>query len=150
MTLAWLMPTEYPMHPMHPMGADGWRWVLNGRPVTPLRQQTDASLKRLGTDYIDLMQIHRFDPAVPVPGRPAIPQRLDPCRSRRLPQDTQQLGSPASPSTPALGTSQCAERFVWQIHPGEAGRQGTSVAQCPCRPCASCCPLLDRQSRTSK
>jgi aryl-alcohol dehydrogenase-like predicted oxidoreductase len=28
--------------------------------------QIDASLKRLGTDYVDLYQIHRFDPAVPV------------------------------------------------------------------------------------
>ena len=26
----------------------------------------NASLKRLGTDYIDLLQIHRFDAAVPV------------------------------------------------------------------------------------
>jgi 1-deoxyxylulose-5-phosphate synthase len=26
----------------------------------------DASLKRLGTDYIDLYQIHRFDPATPI------------------------------------------------------------------------------------
>ncbi|MFD1046764.1 aldo/keto reductase, partial [Kibdelosporangium lantanae] len=28
--------------------------------------QVDASLRRLGTDYIDLYQIHRFDPAVPI------------------------------------------------------------------------------------
>ncbi len=28
--------------------------------------QVDASLTRLGTDYIDLYQIHRYDPAVPI------------------------------------------------------------------------------------
>jgi len=28
--------------------------------------QIDESLRRLGTDYVDLYQIHRFDPAVPV------------------------------------------------------------------------------------
>jgi len=29
-------------------------------------QEIDASLARLGTDYVDLYQIHRFDPATPV------------------------------------------------------------------------------------
>ncbi|HMG65535.1 MAG TPA: aldo/keto reductase [Streptosporangiaceae bacterium] len=29
-------------------------------------EQIDASLQRLGTDYVDLLQIHRFDPSVPV------------------------------------------------------------------------------------
>src|SRR6195952_4819613 len=31
-----------------------------------IMQQIDASLTRLGTDYVDLYQIHRFDPETPV------------------------------------------------------------------------------------
>ncbi|MCL2464465.1 MAG: aldo/keto reductase, partial [Micrococcales bacterium] len=31
-----------------------------------IMQAIDASLRRLGTDYVDLYQIHRFDPSVPV------------------------------------------------------------------------------------
>jgi aryl-alcohol dehydrogenase (NADP+) len=31
-----------------------------------IMQEIDASLKRLGTDYVDLYQIHRFDPKTPI------------------------------------------------------------------------------------
>ncbi len=31
-----------------------------------IMEQIDASLARLGTNYVDLYQIHRFDPDVPV------------------------------------------------------------------------------------
>ena len=31
-----------------------------------IMQSIDASLKRLGTDYVDLYQIHRFDPRTPI------------------------------------------------------------------------------------
>lgn len=33
---------------------------------TAILAEVDASLRRLGTDYLDLYQIHRFDPTVPV------------------------------------------------------------------------------------
>ncbi|XOV88005.1 MAG: aldo/keto reductase [Pseudomonadota bacterium] len=39
------------------------RWGLSRKHVMAA---CDASLKRLGTDYIDLYQIHRFDPRTPV------------------------------------------------------------------------------------
>lgn len=38
---------------------------LNGRPEY-IKQACDASLKRLGTDYIDLYYLHRIDPEVPI------------------------------------------------------------------------------------
>ena len=40
------------------------RWHPVGRPEY-LRQQCEMSLRRLGTDRIDLFQLHRIDPAVP-------------------------------------------------------------------------------------
>src|ERR1700722_9145645 len=47
----------------NPMGDD-----LNQRGLSAkhIRHAVDASLRRLQTDYIDLYQIHRFDPATPV------------------------------------------------------------------------------------
>ncbi|MGG3283788.1 aldo/keto reductase [Paenibacillus solani] len=44
-------------------GPDDWRPV--GRPEY-LRQQVELSLRHLGLEYIDLMQLHRIDPKVPL------------------------------------------------------------------------------------
>ncbi|OPG89619.1 oxidoreductase, partial [Chryseobacterium mucoviscidosis] len=44
-------------------GPDDWRPV--GRPEY-LRQQVELSLRHLGLERIDLMQLHRIDPKVPL------------------------------------------------------------------------------------
>lgn len=41
------------------------RWVEDGRPEY-LRRQVEASLRNLGVERIDLYQLHRIDPKVPV------------------------------------------------------------------------------------
>ncbi|WP_369251229.1 aldo/keto reductase [Streptomyces sp. R41] len=41
------------------------RPVPNGRPEH-IRKSIDASLRRLGTDHVDLYQLHRVDPEVPI------------------------------------------------------------------------------------
>ncbi len=46
-------------------GADGAMLGISGKPDY-VRQACDASLKRLGTDYIDLYYQHRVDPQVPI------------------------------------------------------------------------------------
>jgi pyridoxine 4-dehydrogenase len=44
----------------------GKAWIPLGRPEY-LRQQAELSLRRLRVDRIDLYQLHRIDPAVPLP-----------------------------------------------------------------------------------
>ena len=39
--------------------------IISGLSRTAILKAVDASLKRLGTDYIDLLQIHRYDASVP-------------------------------------------------------------------------------------
>jgi len=42
------------------------QWIPVGRPEY-LRQQVELSLRNLGVDRIDLLQLHRIDPKVPLP-----------------------------------------------------------------------------------
>ena len=49
----------------HAFGRDIGQLGLNSRPEH-IRQVAEASLKRLGTDHIDLFYQHRVDPAVPI------------------------------------------------------------------------------------
>jgi aryl-alcohol dehydrogenase-like predicted oxidoreductase len=46
-------------------GENGMQRVIDGRPAT-LRQTCEDSLRRLGTDVIDLYYLHRWDRAVPI------------------------------------------------------------------------------------
>ncbi|MBD8608580.1 aldo/keto reductase [Aeromicrobium sp. CFBP 8757] len=46
-----------------PMGGDP---STGGLSASAIAQQIDDSLRRLGTDYVDLYQIHRWDPDVPI------------------------------------------------------------------------------------
>ncbi|ALR11247.1 oxidoreductase [Mycobacteroides saopaulense] len=46
-------------------GPADWGWIPLGRPEY-LRQQTEMSLRRLKLERIDLLQLHRVDPVVPL------------------------------------------------------------------------------------
>jgi 1-deoxyxylulose-5-phosphate synthase len=50
----------------HPLAVGETRPNLAGLSKKRIHHAVDESLKRLGTDYIDLYQIHRFDPHTPV------------------------------------------------------------------------------------
>ena len=47
-------------------GAMGKSANAGGLSRKHILEAIDHSLKRLGTDYVDLYQIHRFDPATPM------------------------------------------------------------------------------------
>src|ERR1700689_5908075 len=47
----------------NPMGDDPNQKGLSRKHI---RHAIEASLRRLGTDYVDLYQIHRFDPLTPI------------------------------------------------------------------------------------
>jgi pyridoxine 4-dehydrogenase len=53
----------------------GRDWIPLGRPEY-LRQQAELSLRRLRLDRIDLYQLHRIDPAVPLPDQIGALRRL--------------------------------------------------------------------------
>jgi aryl-alcohol dehydrogenase-like predicted oxidoreductase len=62
-----VIATKVGMECLDPTGGPGGAPLVrpNGRPEY-VRAAIDASLRRLGTDYVDLYQLHRVDPEVPI------------------------------------------------------------------------------------
>lgn len=59
-------------------------WVPLGHPAY-LRQQAELSLRRLGVERIDLLQLHRIDPAVPLADQiGALKQLVDEGKARHI------------------------------------------------------------------
>ena len=69
--------------------------------------EIDASLKRLGTDYIDLYQIHRYDPETPIEETLEALHDVVKSGKRRATSAPPRcmLGSSAVPSTSRTGTA---------------------------------------------
>jgi aryl-alcohol dehydrogenase-like predicted oxidoreductase len=62
-----VIATKVGLEAVDPTGGPGGSPVVrnNGRPEH-VRASVDASLRRLGTDHVDLYQLHRVDPEVPI------------------------------------------------------------------------------------
>jgi aryl-alcohol dehydrogenase-like predicted oxidoreductase len=69
--------------------------------------QVDASLERLGTDYIDLLQIHRFDPVTPI--EETMRALHDLVRSGKV----RYIGASSMWATQFARMQHCAERHGW-------------------------------------
>ena len=90
-------------------------------------EQIDASLARLGTDYVDLYQIHRFDPATPV------------AETMEALHDIVEAGK-----VRYLGAS---SMYAWQFAKLQhAAGQAAGPGSCPCRTSTTCCAARTSQS----
>ena len=92
-----------------------------------IMEQIDASLTRLGTGYVDLYQIHRFDPATPAAETmEALHDVVKPARSATSARHRCTPGSSPSCSTP----------------PARAAGPGS----CPCKTSTTCCAVRTNPS----
>ncbi|WP_433893637.1 aldo/keto reductase [Streptomyces sp. CA-111067] len=99
-------------------------YTNNGRPEH-VRRSIDDSLRRLGTDHVDLYQLHRVDPAVPVEetwGAMAEAVEAGKVRGLGLSEVTVEQISRAAAVHPV--TSVQSELSLWTRDPAPTGRPG--------------------------